>query len=65
VTLRQSDIDGILSFECDECGDTVDTGETEIIDAARAFKRDHGGYIQMKAKRGTFRHFCQDCRDCA
>jgi hypothetical protein len=48
-----------ISFICDECGGSLETGTSEFDDAL-AILRDEGW--QPRQRGGEWRHFCPDCR---
>ena len=51
---------GELSFECDSCGDLLDTGMTEF-DAAFAYAKREGWRVVRTE--GEWQHRCPDCED--
>lgn len=49
----------VITFECDGCGLTLETGEGDFIDALRVL-RDRG-WAPEKTEDGEWRHYCVDC----
>lgn len=56
---------GKLLFICDECGDHIDTGETEWIDALKVMREAHWGRraraVRIDNDTKQWVHLCQDC----
>lgn len=50
---------GEIIFECDDCGDTLETGESEWVDAQAEFRRE--GWRAQNLS-GEWLHLCADCR---
>lgn len=48
-----------IEFECDDCGDVLDTSATEWSDALRSLKNE--GWISRKAGNNQWEHFCSAC----
>lgn len=50
---------GLIIFECDNCADTLETGEREFPDAMAVFRREG-----WKAQRSgsAYVHACRACR---
>jgi hypothetical protein len=55
---------GELTFECDSCGDLLDTGMTDFADALANAKRE-GWVVVRKATRVEieWQHRCPECED--
>ena len=51
--------DGIVIFECDNCGEELDTDETEFVDALDVLREE--GWKAFKVS-GDWVHHCGDCR---
>jgi len=47
-----------IVFECDECGETLETGESDFSDALSAFRDD--GW-RSRLVEGSWVHLCGDC----
>jgi predicted RNA-binding Zn-ribbon protein involved in translation (DUF1610 family) len=47
-----------IEFECDDCGELLDTGATEWTDAMRAMKID--GWVSRK-NGNQWEHYCEAC----
>jgi len=49
---------GQVVFECDDCGQTLETGESDFGDAMNAYKDE--GWRSKKERTGWL-HLCPDC----
>lgn len=48
----------MFEFECDDCGETLDTSETEWTEAMRVMK--NAGWVSRK-NGNSWEHFCPQC----
>ena len=58
MTIQRAFYNGPITVVCDECGDELETDETDFTDALDTFKRDGG--VATKSPAG-WRHICIDC----
>lgn len=47
-----------LAFECDFCGDPLETGKREFEDAIKALRK--AGWTSSKIE-GAWHHYCDEC----
>ena len=52
-------IGGSVVFDCDDCGEDLDTGETEFHDAVAEKKR--AGWGSRKEPDGSWSDICEAC----
>lgn len=50
---------GCIQFECDTCGDTLNTGELDFRDAKQVLDGDRW---QTKKEDDEWAHYCPSCR---
>lgn len=50
---------GLLTFECDDCGEVLETSEFEFIEALSALKEE--GWVAAKLGQ-KWEHFCPQCK---
>jgi hypothetical protein len=55
MTIHRKKYDGPIDFECDECGEVLETGDDEFKTALEMAK-DEGWYIRNL--NGEWHHFC-------
>lgn len=59
MTIQRAFYNGPITFVCDECGDELETDETDFTDALDKFKDDGG--VATKRAGGDWQHICIDC----
>ena len=57
--IRRAGYEGDITFECDDCGDELDTGEDEFSEALRMF-RDFGWLSHKDGEEWS--HYCKGCK---
>lgn len=52
---------GVISFECDGCGDVLDTGERDFVEAKSQLDSEAWTARESPPGSRVWQHYCQTC----
>ena len=56
---------GLIIFECDECGEEIETNESDFQAAINVFRNDPEGekWESNQDGKGSWSNYCPDCKE--
>jgi len=53
---------GKLVFECDACGEVLETGESDFEEARAVFKAAEWKAVMGQGRKPEWEHYCAECK---